>query len=79
MRQHEARHAVGQCRLADTLGPADQPGMRNAPAAIGIEQGGLRLAMPEQLGGLARMADRTLFVCLARAHAGLAEVAIENR
>ena len=36
MGEHEARHAIGQRRLADALRAADQPGMRNAPAAIGI-------------------------------------------
>ena len=35
--QHKARHAIGQCRLADTCRAADQPGMGNATAAVGIE------------------------------------------
>ena len=47
IREHEARHAVGQCRLANALRAADQPGMRDSPAAIGVQQGRLGLAMPE--------------------------------
>jgi hypothetical protein len=35
MGQHEARHAIGQRRLADALRAADQPGVRDLPAAIG--------------------------------------------
>src|SRR5207248_11155823 len=69
MSEHEARHAIGQCRLADTLRAADQPGMRNAPATISIEQGRLALAMPEEIGGLARMLDRNFLFDLAGAHA----------
>ena len=48
MSEHEARHAIGQRCLADPLWPADQPGMRNAPAAIGRQQRGLGLTMAEQ-------------------------------
>ena len=77
MGQHETRHAVGQRRLADALRAADQPGMRNPPAAIGGEQCRLRLAMPEQLAGLARMSDGNLFCGLAGTHAD--DVAIANR
>ena len=69
MREHEARHAIGQRRLADALRAADQPGMRNAPAAIGIEQRRLGLAMAEQIGRFARMPDRRFLLGLARAHA----------
>src|SRR6185312_3878424 len=74
MGQHEARHAIGERRLADALLSPDQPGMGNAPAAIGIEQCRLRLAMPEQDGGLARMRHRDLGFDLARAHAGAAKL-----
>ena len=38
MREHEARHAVGERRLADAARPADQPGMRHAAGAIGFEE-----------------------------------------
>ena len=79
MREHEPRHAIGQRRLADALRAADQPGMRNAPAAIGVQQRRLRLAMPEQIGRLARMPDRGLLLGLARAHAVLAVAGIANR
>ena len=60
MGEHEARHAIGQRRLADALRTADQPGMRNASAAVGSQQRGLSLAMPEQSGGFARMWDNNL-------------------
>ena len=53
--QHEARHPVSERRLADAVRPADQPGVRDAAAAIGIEQRLLGLGMAEQHGGLARM------------------------
>src|SRR5712672_4252987 len=76
MREHESRHPIGQRSFADALRAADQPGMRNAPAAIGIEQRCLRRAMPEQFGGLARVPDRDRIFGLARAHA---DVAVANR
>ena len=38
MGEHEARHAVGERRLADAGRTRDQPGMREASAAIGVEQ-----------------------------------------
>jgi hypothetical protein len=77
--EHEPRHAIGQCRLADTLRAADQPGMRNAPAAIGVQQRRLRLAMAEQLGRFTGMPDRYLRFGLAGAHAELALVGMANR
>ena len=54
MRQHEARHPIGQRRLADAALAADQPGMRHAPAAIGVEQRLLGLGMAEQVAASAR-------------------------
>ena len=72
MREHEPRHPIGQRRLADALRAADQPGMRNTPAAIGVQQRRLGLAMPEQRGGLARMRDGDLRFDLTGAHAELA-------
>ena len=66
--EHEAGHAIGQRRLADALRTADQPGMRNAPAAIGIEQCRLGLAVAEQLGRFAGMPDRHFLLGLACAH-----------
>src|SRR4051794_11475643 len=79
MREHESRHPISQRCLADALRAADQPGMRNAPAAIAIEQRCLRRAMPEQFAGLARAPDRDLIFGLARAHAAVADVAVANR
>src|ERR1700675_4485809 len=76
MGEHEARHPIGQRRLADAGRAPDQPGMRNAPAAIGIQQGGLGLAMPEQRSGFARMGDRDLRLDLTGAHAGLATLLV---
>src|SRR5690242_16637496 len=74
--EHETRHPVGERRLADALRSPEQPGMRDATAAIGIEQRRLSLAMPEQRSGFARMPDRNLLLDLARAHAGLTAVAV---
>ena len=54
MREHEARQPIGQRRLADAGRAADQPGMRNAAAFVGIEQRALGLGMAEQRRGLAR-------------------------
>src|SRR5437763_1021986 len=79
MREHESRHPISQRCLADALRAADQPGMRNAPAAIGIEQRCLRRTMSEQFGGLARVPDRDLIFGLASAHADVADVAVANR
>src|SRR5271169_6094584 len=79
MSQHEARHAISQCRLADALWTADQPGMRNAPAAIGVEQRRLGLAMPEQFRGFARMRYCNLLFDLARAHADGAGLEMAKR
>ena len=54
MGEHEARHAIGERRLADAARAADQPGMRHAAAAIGIEQRLLGLGMAEQRRCVAR-------------------------
>src|SRR5579864_9472361 len=69
--QHEARHPISERSLADALRSADQPGVRNATAPVGIEQRCLRFVMTEQLKVLARMRDRKLVVGPC-AHAGLA-------
>src|SRR6478672_11034006 len=69
MREHEPRHSIGQRRLADALRPADQPGMRNAPAAVGIQQCGFGFAMPCQDAGLSRMDGCNLLLNLTGAHA----------
>ena len=55
--KHEARHAIGQRCLADTDLAADQPGVRNTAAAIGIEQRLFGLGMAEQLARGTRMRD----------------------
>ena len=72
MREHEPRHSVGQRRLADALRAPDQPGMRNTPAAIGLQQCRLGFAMPEKCGRLARMGDGDPRFDLTGAHAELA-------
>src|SRR5262245_63356899 len=79
VRQHKARHAIGQRRRADALRAADQPGMRDSPAAIGGKQRRLCLAMPEQFGGLAQMWGGDLFLGLAGVHTDEAVLAIANR
>src|SRR5579864_2076050 len=71
MGENETGHAVGKRGLADSLRAADQPGMRNASAAIGIEQCRLGIAMTKQVGGLPRVRNRHLHLGLA-AHAGAA-------
>ena len=55
MCQHKPRHPVGERGLADTGRPADQPGMRQAAAAVGGEQRALGLLMAHQYRGCARM------------------------
>ena len=55
VRQHEARQAISQRRLADALGAGDQESVRNAAAAIGGEQRRLGTGMAEQDAGGARM------------------------
>jgi hypothetical protein len=60
MGEHVPRHSIGQRRLADALRPPDQPGMRNAPAAVGIQQCRFGFAMPCQNAGLSRMDSRNL-------------------
>ena len=54
MGEHEARHAIGKRRLADAGGAADQPGMGQPTAAIGLEQDALGLAVAVENAGLAR-------------------------
>ena len=58
MRQHEAREAIGQASPCRCRAAADQPGMRHAPALIGVEQRLLGLGMAEQRVGLARQLGR---------------------
>src|SRR5690349_18744042 len=55
MGEHEARHPVGERRLADAGRPADQPGVVDAAAAVGFEQCLLGVGVAEEDGGLARM------------------------
>src|ERR1019366_8635313 len=72
MCEHEARHPIGQCRLADALRTPDQPGMRNTPAAVGIQQCQLGFTMSEQRCGFARRNRRNLRFDPTGAHAELA-------
>src|SRR5690242_8012152 len=74
MAQYKSRHAVSQGRLADALCAADQPGMRNPAALVGIEQRGLFLPMPKQHGRLARMGSGNLRLDLTWAHAVVARL-----
>jgi hypothetical protein len=69
MGKHELCHPVSQRRLADALRAADQPGVRNAPAAIGIQQRHLGIAMAEPGGRFARMRGRDVLLYLTGAHA----------
>src|SRR5579859_1213201 len=75
MAQHEARHAIGQGRLADALRAADQPRMRNPSAFVGGKQRGFGLAVTEQHGGPAGMRRGDLGFRLFRTHALEAAVA----
>ena len=70
--EHETRHSVGERRLTYALRAADQPGVWNSPASIGVEQGYFRVTMTEQGGGFAGMRNQVLRFGLPRAHAGLA-------
>src|SRR5262245_2568819 len=68
MRQNEACHAIGQGRLADAGRAAQDPGVRHAAGAIGVEQRLLGLAVAEECGGLARMERRVALLVFAAAH-----------
>ena len=72
MRQHESCHAIGQRRLAYSCRTSDQPSVRNAPAAVGIQQCRLGFTMPEQLRSFARMNGCDLRLDLTGAHAEFA-------
>ena len=53
MGEDEARHAVGERRLADAGRPRDQPRVVEAPTPIGFEQRALGLGVAMKNGGLA--------------------------
>ncbi len=53
--QHESRDPPGESRLADALRSADDPGMRHAPRAIGIEERSLGRRVTDKAHRLARM------------------------
>src|SRR5919112_942637 len=72
MREHKTRHSIGQRRLTNSRRTPNQPGMRNATASIGIQQCHLRMVMPEQRCGLARVNGGYARLYLAGAHAELA-------
>jgi hypothetical protein len=55
MDKHEARHPIGERRLADARWPANQPSVRGAGVLVAVEQGAFGFRMAEQLGGFARM------------------------
>src|SRR5215510_13443095 len=76
MGQHKARHPVSERRLADAVRPADQPGVRDAAAAIGFEQHLLGLAMAEQHCGLARVRGLGLVSRFGSAHEATSPSAI---
>ncbi len=54
MGQHEARHAVGERRLADSGGTRNQPGMGETRTPISGEQRLFRVRVAEEDGCLAR-------------------------
>ena len=54
-RQHVARHAIGERRLADTRRSGDQPGLRRPPAADRARHAGQRRILPDEMHRLARM------------------------
>jgi hypothetical protein len=69
MCKHKPSHAKGKRCLADPRFAADQPGVRNAPAPIGIEQRLLGLGMTEQRRGFAWMRQGVFVVWVfGRAH-----------
>ena len=71
MREHEARHAIGERRLADAGRAADQPGMRHAAARDRHRAARCSAsAWPNSDGGLARHAGRRL-VLVARSRRGV--------
>src|SRR5262249_8493249 len=53
MGEDEARHAIGERRLADTGRPPDQPRVGETRAPIGSEQRALRFGVAVENGGLA--------------------------
>ena len=53
--ENEACQAPRQRSLADPLGSADQPGMRQPARPIGLQHGGLGRRLPDQRRRLARM------------------------
>ena len=55
MGKHKARHAIGERGLADALRAAQQPCMRDASAAIGVEQYCFRFTMSEEGRGFTGM------------------------
>jgi hypothetical protein len=55
MRQYEARHAIGERRLADARRPADQPGVGHAAGAIRVEHHLLGLGVTDEFAHLARV------------------------
>ncbi len=73
MREHETRQPIGQRCLADAGRAADQPGVRNAAAFVGIEQRALGLVMSEQRAGFARA--QNVDVGLVVAHGAVVAVA----
>ena len=63
MGEQKAREAPGERRLADPFRSADDPGLRQLVAAIGVEQFALRRRMAEERQRLARM--RRVFEAVA--------------
>ncbi len=85
MREHEARRAVGERRLADALAADDEEGVRHAPAAVGGEENVFCAGMTEQRGRRARMRRfgalarlRTHDATLARAARAVAGLSFES-
>ena len=71
MGEQEAREAPGERRLADPLRSAEDPGLRQPVAPIGVEQLALRRGMAEKRERLARMRRVVEPVALGRAGGSL--------
>ena len=79
MRQHEARHAVSQRRLADALRSGDQKRMRHAAGTISGEQASLGVLLTKQHGGRPRRRRFVDLVFVGRARAHDAPTSLRRR
>ena len=54
MREHETRHSISECCLADALLADEHEGMGHAAAAVGGKERGFSAAVTEELAGHSR-------------------------